>query len=87
MGWEDFQEVRRRLAVYGTVVVAVIMFGSFGEAQFTALFAIASGLHRPLIARVPEDRLDGITSLRANWNSFHFRNRRPVRATPQSKGG
>ena len=82
VGWEDFQEVRRRLAVYGTVVVAVIMFGSFGEAQFTALFAIASGLHRPLIARVPEDRLDGITSLRANWNSFHFRNRRPVRATP-----
>jgi hypothetical protein len=53
----------------------------------TGKLAIASGLHRPLIARVPEDWLDRIASLRANWNSFRFRNRRQVRATPQSKGG
>jgi hypothetical protein len=50
VGREDFQGVvRHRLAVYATVVVAVIMFGRFGEAQFTALFAIAWGLHYPLI--------------------------------------
>lgn len=64
--FEDFHGVRRRFVVYATVVVAVIMFGSYGEAQFTALFAIASGLHRPLIARVPEDWLDRMASLRAN---------------------
>jgi len=59
----------------------------FMPLSVTGKVAIASGLHRPLIARVPEDWLDRIASLRANWNSFRFRNRRPVRATTQSKGG
>jgi hypothetical protein len=35
MGPEDFPGVRRRLAVQASVAVAVIIFGSFGEAQFT----------------------------------------------------
>jgi hypothetical protein len=49
--------------------------------------AIASGLHRPLITRVPEDWLDRMASLRANWISFRFRNRGSVRATTKSKDG
>lgn len=59
----------------------------FMPLSVTGKLAIASGLHRPLIARVPEDWLDRIASLRANWNSFRFRNRRPARVTTQSKGG
>ncbi len=39
----------------------------------TGKLAIASGMHRPLITRVPEDWLDRLASLRASWNSFRFR--------------
>ena len=53
----------------------------------TGKLAIASGLHQPLIARIPEDWLDRMAGLRDNWNSFRFRSRRPDGTTTQSKGG
>jgi hypothetical protein len=51
----------------------------------TGKLAIASGLHRPLITRVPDDWLDRMARLRANWYSFRLRNRRPIRTPTQTR--